>query len=94
MRTTVTIDAEVERLLRKAMHERGQTFKSVLNDALRKGLADVDDDTGEEPFLVRSHGMGLRPGIDPGRPAASADDLEADAHVDLTQRLLTDRVNA
>lgn len=38
MRTTVTLDADVESLLRRAMRERGITFKEAINEALRRGL--------------------------------------------------------
>lgn len=38
MRTTVTLDADVERLIRQAMRERGISFKEALNDAARNGL--------------------------------------------------------
>jgi hypothetical protein len=38
MRTTVTLDPDVERLLRRAVRERGQSFKQVLNSAVRNGL--------------------------------------------------------
>lgn len=39
MRTTVTLDPDVEALLRQAMEERGLSFKHALNDAVRAGLA-------------------------------------------------------
>jgi hypothetical protein len=39
MRTTVTLDPDVEALLRKAMRERGEPFKQVLNAAIRDGLS-------------------------------------------------------
>jgi len=39
MRTTVTLESDVEALLKKAMRERDASFKQVLNDALREGLA-------------------------------------------------------
>jgi hypothetical protein len=39
VRTTVTLDPDVERLLRRAVRERGQSFKTVLNTALRHGLS-------------------------------------------------------
>lgn len=39
MRTTVTLDPDVERLVRQAMKERGLTFKQALNDAIRAGAA-------------------------------------------------------
>lgn len=38
MRTTVTLDPDVEVLLRHAMRERGAPFKQVLNNAVRAGL--------------------------------------------------------
>jgi hypothetical protein len=38
MRTTVTLDPDVEALLRRAMKEKGLTFKEALNNALRAGL--------------------------------------------------------
>jgi hypothetical protein len=38
MRTTVTLDSDVENLLRLAMRERGESFKEVLNNAIREGL--------------------------------------------------------
>ena len=38
MRTTVTLDPDVEKLLRRAVRERGQSFKKVLNSAIRHGL--------------------------------------------------------
>jgi hypothetical protein len=38
MRTTVTLDKDVENLLRLAMRERGESFKAVLNNAVREGL--------------------------------------------------------
>lgn len=41
MRTTVTLDPDVEALLRKAMRERGEPFKQVLNTAIREALTAV-----------------------------------------------------
>jgi hypothetical protein len=38
MRTTVTLDPDVERLIRSAMRERGVSFKEALNEAVRTGL--------------------------------------------------------
>lgn len=38
MRTTVTIDPDVEVLIERAMRETGAPFKQVLNDAVREGL--------------------------------------------------------
>ena len=38
MRTTVTLDPDVERLIRDAMRERAISFKQALNEAARNGL--------------------------------------------------------
>ena len=38
MRTTVTLDPDVERLIKDAMRERGVSFKEALNEAARAGL--------------------------------------------------------
>lgn len=38
MRTTVTLDPDVERLIRDSMRERGFSFKAALNEAARAGL--------------------------------------------------------
>lgn len=38
MRTTVTLDSEVEVRLRSLMKERGISFKEAINTALRAGL--------------------------------------------------------
>ena len=39
MRTTVTLDPDVERLIRDTMRERGTSFKDALNDSIRAGLS-------------------------------------------------------
>lgn len=38
MRTKVTLDPDVERLLRDFMRERGISFKDALNESVRAGL--------------------------------------------------------
>jgi len=39
MRTTITMDSDVEALLKRLMRERGLSFKEAVNASLRKGLA-------------------------------------------------------
>lgn len=39
MRTTVTLDPDVEALIRTAMRERGISFKEAVNSAVRAGLS-------------------------------------------------------
>lgn len=39
MRTTVTLDADVEQIIRRRMREKGVSFKQALNDSVREGAA-------------------------------------------------------
>ena len=87
MRTTVTLEPETERLLREAMHQRGQSFKETLNQAVTRGLADLLCDSDETSFVQQSFPMGLRTGYDPAHLNSLNDDMEVDAFLDLSHRL-------
>lgn len=39
MRTTITLDADTEALIRKRMAERGLSFKETINEAIRESLS-------------------------------------------------------
>jgi hypothetical protein len=78
MRTTLTLDPDVARLLREEAHRQRRSFKDVVNDAIRKGLApSVSPKMGR--FRVRPHRTVLRPGIDPGGLNRLVDELEDEA---------------
>jgi hypothetical protein len=85
MRTTVTIDPDVEELLRQAMRRTGKGFKTTLNGAVRQALGHAAE--AESPFVVEAQPMGIRAGIDPHRLQHVGDDLEIDAFLGLTRRL-------
>lgn len=87
MRTTVTIDPDVQQLLQDAMQRSRQSFKETLNQAIRRGLADMVPQGDEPPFQVAARPLGLRGGIDPARLNQLNDDLEADAFLALTHQL-------
>ncbi|MDQ3980927.1 MAG: antitoxin [Actinomycetota bacterium] len=55
MRTTVTLDPDVEALVRKVMEERGVSFKQALNDAIRAGLAPTE---GRGPYRLKPAHLG------------------------------------
>lgn len=38
MRTTVTLDPDVETLVKRAMRDRGLTFKEAVNESIRAGI--------------------------------------------------------
>jgi type II secretory pathway component PulF len=37
MRTTVTLDADTDQIVRRLMRDRGMTFKQAVNEAIRAG---------------------------------------------------------
>ena len=80
MRTTVTLDEDVERLLRDTMHRTRRSFKETLNRALRAGLTARRQPAGKQkPFVLRPRSMEMREGIDPTASNKLADELEVDA---------------
>lgn len=86
MRTTVTLEQDVEQLLREAMHRDRQSFKVTLNNALRAGLVAKPRPTRRARFVVKARPMGLRAGIDPASLNKLADDLETDSIMAKAQR--------
>ena len=87
MRTTVTLDPDVEQLLRHATHGSRQNFKTALNDGLRRGLAHHAPPAAGKKFVVEARPMGLRAGLDPARLHDLAGDLDAEAFVATAARL-------
>ena len=61
----MTLEKDVERLLRDAMHRSRKSFKQTLNAALRTGLSVQTQPPRRKRFMVKARPMGLRPGIDP-----------------------------
>ena len=64
MRTTVTLDPEVEALLKRTMRERGSSFKQTLNSAIRAGLGRGGRGGKSAPFKVKTYSMGYRADLD------------------------------
>jgi hypothetical protein len=81
MRTTVTIDEDVARLLKDSMHRSRRSFKKTLNTALRVGLVGRPTGARRTRFIVRARPMGLRAGVDSAGLNKLADDLEVDAAI-------------
>lgn len=93
MRATVTIDPDVYQLIQAAMQRSRRSFKETLNQALRRGLADMVPAVDEQPFRVDARPLGLRAGIDSARLNQLNDDQEVDAFLSVTHRLQSDTVN-
>lgn len=76
MRTTLTIEPDVERLLRQEMRRTGRTMKAVVNDALRAGLGAGGKPRSVPPYAVEAHDFGFRPGVDTDRLNRLVDDTD------------------
>ena len=55
MRTTITLEPDVEPLIRKAMKERSISFKEALNSTVRKGLTQAKS---KRHFVQKSWSLG------------------------------------
>jgi hypothetical protein len=73
MRTTVTLDPDVESLLRREVRRRGEPFKQVLNDAIRAGLRSMKRREGA--FEPLTFDMG-KPRLDLTKAGSLAAELE------------------
>jgi hypothetical protein len=62
MRTTVTLDPDVEALLRQLMRKRHLSFKAALNQAIRDGVSAVAK-KGRRPYSLKTFPMGYRPEV-------------------------------
>ena len=81
MRTTITLDPDVEVLVRKAMRERGLSFKQAVNEAIRAGLAPRSDLPAAGTPTFR---MGFNPVIPLDKALRLAAELEDE---ELTRKL-------
>ena len=88
MRTTVTLDRDVERILRETALRTRRPFKKVLNDTLRAGIELAAPGDKSTPFVLRARPMGLRAGHDPSGFSRLVDDLEAEACLESTRKLM------
>jgi hypothetical protein len=84
MRTTLTLDADVARLVEDAVHRERRPMKQVVNDALRKALSAPE--VRSKPYRVQEHESALRPGIDLSGFNRLADEMEDDQIVATTRK--------
>lgn len=83
MRTTVTLDPDVETLLKAMMKERGLSFKEALNQAIRTALGSR---SRSSKFRTPTARMGFNPAIPWDKALRLAGDEEDD---ELARRLAT-----
>jgi hypothetical protein len=78
MRTTLTLEPDVELLIRETIYRSGKSFKQAVNDALRVGLTDKGKtslNVKPAPFIFPTHKLG-RPLVDLTKALALAAELE------------------
>lgn len=75
MRTTLTLDPDLARLLKEEAHRAGKPFKDVVNDAIRRGLSPRGE-SSKRPYEVRPHAARLAAGLDRARLNALVDELD------------------
>lgn len=86
MRTTITLEKDVERMLREAMHRSRKSFKETLNAAVREGLGRKQVNGKARKFTLKARPLSLRSGIDPTSFNKLVDDLEVDAFLEKNRR--------
>jgi hypothetical protein len=81
MRTTLTLDDDLAESLSRTARLTGRSFKTVVNEVIRRGLAQGDDPAAApiKPFVVEPQACGLMPGIDPLRLNQLVDQLDLEA---------------
>jgi len=77
VRTTLTLDPDVAQLVDDAVHRTRTSMKQVINDALRRGLAQPQ--ARREPYHLPVHEATLQPGFDLAGFNRLADELEDEA---------------
>lgn len=81
MRTTITLEPDVELLIRETIYRSGKSFKQAVNDALRSGLSPAKASAvvaKPAPFKLQTYDLG-RPLVDLTKALSLAAELEDQA---------------
>ena len=78
MRTTLTLEPDIAERLRAEATLGKQSFKQIVNTALRRGLG-LEETVASPPFRVIAHSAAFLPGVDSGKLNQLVDELEAAA---------------
>jgi hypothetical protein len=76
VRTTLTLDPDVAKMLEQEVHRVRRPLKQVVNEALRRSLTTSHSGARSKPYRVSPHAARFLPGIDAGRLGALADEIE------------------
>ncbi len=80
MRTTLTIDEDVARLLKKEVRRSGEPFKQAVNRCLRTALTSSRRRVQPKPFKVTPIDLQLPEGINLDKTSAILEALEGPLH--------------
>jgi len=78
MRTTVTLENDVARMLDDHARRTRKSFKETLNQAVRLGLGRASNAEADFEFVIEPRDMGLRSEIDGAHFNSLLDEMEAD----------------
>ena len=77
MRTTLTIDDQIAEELKRLAFESGRSFKEVVNESLRRGLASRQAVPESRPYRLKGISLGGPvPGVDLDKALQLAELLE------------------
>ena len=80
MRTTLTLDDDVQARLESEARREGKSFKEVVNYYLRLGLTARQQYEPRRKFIVRARPMGLREGLSLASVAHLVEELDGPSH--------------
>jgi plasmid stability protein len=81
MRTTLTLDDDVAAKLKAEARRSGRSFRDVVNDVLRRGLATLRAAPTRKPFKVAARDLGkLLPGLTLDNVADLLEQVEGPLH--------------
>jgi hypothetical protein len=80
VRTTLTIDDDIAKLVEHEVRLSGDSFKGTVNRLLRLGLMNKAEKPGGKPFKVTPIAMGLQPGLNLDCIAELLEEVEGPHH--------------
>jgi hypothetical protein len=80
VRTTLTIDDDIARLVQEEVRRSGGTFKGTVNALLRRGLTTVSHPQSQKPLVVKPLFLGLRPEQNYDNVESLLEELEGPGH--------------
>lgn len=83
MRTTLTLDDDLAGILQEKARQQGHSFKTVINELIRAGLAATGHRSAGRPRVhLRPKDLGqLKPGYDPDKMNQLIDELEVEEYL-------------